>query len=457
MQPSDPIHPIHDAIDVEAHLGGLRLGPRHFVILGLLLAAMVIDGYDIFMVAFILPALADGLNVAPAALTRVLVLQQLGLLIGTMAVGPLADRFGRRRCMLIAMLLFALFTLATSRVSTLGELEAMRILAALFFSAVIPAAVSLAAEFAPRRHRATFVTVVFCGYAGGNLLGASVQAWILPMGWQAAFLLGGLLPLLLLPLLWLWLPESVQFRALRDPSDPEIGRTLARLDPTAAFAAGQHYVVARRSAGAAHVSSPAAEMFSKGRLAPTLLLWTAFLSACIFTYIAGSWGTTLLHVTRAIPMSEVARLMAASAVAGIIGTASSGWFIDRYGAARVLPLYLFGAAAAIMLIAVIDLFSPWAPLAFAAMGFFSNSGWGGLNAVSSGLYPPQMRATGIAWAVGAGKIGAMIGPVIGGVLIARQWDLTPIYLLAAVPELIAAGAIFLLLRPTADRPVAAHA
>jgi AAHS family 4-hydroxybenzoate transporter-like MFS transporter len=450
MQQRDSAGPSTD-IDVEAHLGALPLSARHVVIVALLLAAMVIDGYDIFMVAFILPVLAEGLDVAPAALTRLLVLQQLGLLIGTIAVGPLADRFGRRRCLLIAMLLFALCTVATTQVRTLGQLEAMRFTAALFFSAVIPTTVSLAVEFAPRRYRATFVTIVFCGYAGGNLLGASVQAWILPMGWQAAFLLGGLLPLLLLPFLWLWVPESIQFRAQRDPRDPAIGRTLAWLDPAGGCFAHDRYVVTQASGGRSSATSPAA-LFRDGRLGPTLLLWIAFLAACIFTYIASSWGTTLLHVTRAMPMGEIARLMAASAVAGIVGTASSGVFIDRWGAARVLPAYLLGAAAAIVLIARIDLSSAGAPFAFAAMGFFSNSGWGGLNAVSSGLYPPAMRATGVAWAVGAGKVGAMIGPVIGGLLIARHWDLTPIYLLAAIPELIAAAAIFLLLRRQGQRP-----
>lgn len=439
-----------EAIDVEGFLDSRRIGPRHLVILALLIAAMAIDGYDIFMVAFILPDLAHGLGVQPQALTGLFVIQQFGLLIGTLLVGPLADRFGRRRVLLTAMAAFALCTLATSQVRTVLELEAMRFVAGLFFSAVIPTSIALVSEFAPRRLRAGAVALVFSGYSAGNLVGAGVQAWILPFGWRAAFWVGGLLPVALLVLAMIWLPESVQFRTLRNPKDPSIRRSLAALDPRGAPPAHATLFIHQGPARTGRFSL--SHVFAEGRFLSTLLIWIAFFSACVFTYISGSWGVTLMHVTRGVPMAHIALLTAAGGVTGILGCASSGFMVDRFGASRVLPIFLAGAAISISAIALMDLESSAALIAFAALGFFSNSGWGGLNALSSGLYPPRLRATGVAWAVGAGKAGAMVGPVIGGALIARHWDLTPIYLLAAVPEALAAAAVVALValrRPAA--------
>jgi AAHS family 4-hydroxybenzoate transporter-like MFS transporter len=430
-------------LNVATFMSNQPLRWLHVLIVVLLGATMVIDGYDIFMVGLILPALSKGLNVHPAELTQVFVIQQFALLIGTLVSGPMLDRFGRRRVLLVAMPIFALLTIATSQVSTVLELDLMRFAAALFFSAVIPAAITLANEFAPGKHRAAAVSVVFCGYAGGNLIGASVQAWILPFGWQAAFWVGGLLPLLMLGFLWRWLPESVQFRAMRNPADASIGATLRRFDPSFVIDAGRRYVVQSKQQRQRRLSPLV--LFMNGRAVITLLLWLAYLATGIFSYINNSWTTTLLHTTRSMPMVHIAGLMAASAMAGVLGTASSGFVMDRFGAARALPAYLAAAALTIWIIATMDVYSQWTPLAFAALGFLYNGGWGGLNALAAAISPAEMRATSVAWAHGASKVAGMIGPAIGGALVRAQWDFTPILLVAGAFELVAATAVLLLL------------
>ncbi|QGZ66213.1 MFS transporter [Paraburkholderia acidisoli] len=429
--------------DVDKFLGQQPLRWLHVFIVLMLAAAILIDGYDIFMVGLILPVLAHGLHVRPADLTQVFVLQQLALLIGTLASGPLLDRFGRRRVMLVAMPIFALLTIATSQVTTVFELVAMRFVAALFFSSLIPSVITLAAEFAPAKYRAAAVSVVFCGYAGGNLIGASVQAWILPFGWQAAFWVGGVLPLVAAVVIAVWMPESVQFRALRNPHDPSIAGTLRRFDPS--FEAGEnHRYDSRRSEKQGARVSPF-ELLRSGRTVATLLLWMAYLATGIFSYMNNSWTTTLLHTTRAMPMQHIAGLMAMSSIAGVIGTATSGFVMDRFGAAKVVPAYLCGAAVAVAVIASIDVYSVWAGLAFAVLGFLYNGGWGTLNALCSSISPPELRATGVAWAQGAGKIGGMIGPAIGGALVGAGWDFSPVLMVAAGFELISGLAVVVLL------------
>lgn len=429
--------------DVDKFLGQQPLRWLHVFIVLMLAAAILIDGYDIFMVGLILPVLAHGLHVRPADLTQVFVLQQLALLIGTLASGPLLDRFGRRRVMLVAMPIFALLTIATSQVTTVFELVALRFVAALFFSSLIPSVITLAAEFAPAKYRAAAVSVVFCDYAGGNLIGASVQAWILPFGWQAAFWVGGVLPLVAAGVIWIWMPESVQFRALRNPQDPTIAATLRRFDPS--FEAGEnHRYDSRRSEKQGARVSPF-ELLRSGRTAATLLLWMAYLATGIFSYMNNSWTTTLLHTTRAMPMQHIAGLMAMSSIAGVIGTATSGFVMDRFGATKVVPAYLCGAAVAVAVIASIDVYSVWAGLAFAVLGFLYNGGWGTLNALCSSISPPELRATGVAWAQGAGKIGGMIGPAIGGALVGAGWDFSPVLMVAAGFEVISGLAVVVLL------------
>ncbi|MGF6768049.1 AAHS family 4-hydroxybenzoate transporter-like MFS transporter [Paraburkholderia sp. GAS199] len=441
--------------DVDKFLGQQPLRWLHVFIVLMLAAAILIDGYDIFMVGLILPVLAHGLHVKPADLTQVFVLQQLALLIGTLVSGPLLDRFGRRRVMLIAMPVFAILTMATSQVRTVFELDVMRFAAALFFSSLIPAVITLAAEFAPSRYRAAAVSVVFCGYAGGNLIGASVQAWILPFGWQAAFWVGGLLPLLAAIVLWIWMPESAQYRALRNPADASIGKTLQRFDPSVVFEADHRFETKRANQNGTRVSPLG--LLRNGRMVATLMLWVAYLATGIFSYMNNSWTTTLLHTTRSMPMQHIAGLMAMSSIAGIVGTATSGFVMDRFGAARVVPTYLLAAAGAVAVIATMDVYSVWAGLAFAALGFLYNAGWGTLNALCSSISPPELRATGVAWAQGAGKIGGMIGPAIGGALVGAGWDFSPVLLVAAGFELASGLAVVVLLVRRRSAPVTARA
>lgn len=441
--------------DVDKFLGQQPLRWLHVFIVLMLAAAILIDGYDIFMVGLILPTLSHGLGVKPAALTQVFVVQQFALLIGTLLSGPLLDRFGRRRVMLIAMPVFALLTMATSQVRTVVELDIMRFAAALFFSSLIPAVITLAAEFAPARYRAAAVSVVFCGYAGGNLIGASVQAWILPFGWQAAFWVGGLLPMISALVLWIWMPESVQFRALRNPADPSIAITLRRFDKSFSVEAGHRFEV--RRANQQTLNASPFELLRSGRAIATVLLWIAYLATGIFSYMNNSWTTTLLHTTRSMPMVHIAGFMAASSIAGVVGTATSGFFMDRFGAARVVPTYLIAAAATVAFIATMDVYAHTAVIAFAVLGFLYNAGWGTLNALCSSVSPPELRATGVAWAQGAGKVGGMIGPAIGGALVGAGWDFTPVLLFAAGFELVSGLAVIVLLFRRRSAPVAVRA
>jgi AAHS family 4-hydroxybenzoate transporter-like MFS transporter len=261
---------------------------------------------------------------------------------------------------------------------------------------------------------------------------------------QAAFVVGGVLPLILCAVLYFALPESLRFLANRRPGDPQIPRLLKRIDPALAFDGSERFVIREEAVKAAKL--PFIALFQAGRWATTLLLWVGFHMAFIVSNLFGAWKTTVLHDFGELPFTRIALLMAVQSTAGIFGTLTSGFVMDRYGPTRVLPVYLAGAAIATAVVAFIDLWSGWLIVAFLAFGYFSNGGLSGINALASISYPSQIRATGISWAHGAGRAGAMIGPILGGAMIARDVGVPAVFLITAIPQMCAALAIFALWR-----------
>jgi len=444
MSTSEP-----NTFDVNRFLDSRSIGRAHIVTLVLLIFTMMVDGYDIFLVGIVAPYLAKDLGIVPAALTAVFVVQQFGLLLGNFIVGPAADRYGRRVTLLTCLAAFGALTLLTPLVGTLQELVVLRFVAGVFLSGVIPNAIALVSELMPTRVRATFVSITFAGYTlGTSVIGAPVLKWLVPYGWEYGFIAGGLLPLLLVAVLYFALPESLRFLANRSPRDPRIPLQLRRLDPSLAFDGGEAFVARGERASAGKV--PILALFRDGRSATTLLLWVGFHMAFVVSNLMGSWRNQVLS-EGGLSLDQIASIMFFPGIAGVLGTLTSGYVMDRLGPTRVLPVYLAGASLAMAAIAFLELPSVWAMLAFVVYGYFSNGGLSGLNALASISYPSQVRATGVSWAHAAGRAGAMVGPALGGALIARQMGVPGVFVITAVPQMCAALAIFFMWRVQAKR------
>jgi AAHS family 4-hydroxybenzoate transporter-like MFS transporter len=439
-------------VDVSAFLDERRFGRAHMCVIALLILTMLIDSYDIFVVGAILPLLADSMHVLPQSLTSIFVLQQLALLIGTFLVGPLSDRFGRRTTLLVCVGSFVLLTFATVLARTPMSLLAIRFVSSLFLAGVIPNAIALSSELAPKHLRAGIVSVIFCGFTGGRLIEAFVQAFLLErFGWESAFLVGGGIGLLTFVLLWFYLPESILFRTRRDPHDPRIAEALLRIDPSLKLPDRPRFVLEDE---AVTVASPAKALFSPGMWLTTILLWVAFLTAFVVNHLVGSWNTTVLHDQGGISLQHIAAGLTCGTVAGIIGTLTSGFVLDRFGARRSLPVFFLGAAVPIAALGWIDLSSAQFLIASALSGYFINSALGAINAFGALVYPSSIRATGVAWAAGAGRAGGMIGPAIGGLLLAQHANIATIYLWTAAPLLL--GALAVVLMPGRRAPAPAE-
>jgi MFS transporter, AAHS family, 4-hydroxybenzoate transporter len=432
---------------LESLLDGQRLGLVQVTVVGLCLLALLIDGYDVFMFGIALPVIAKAFAVAPAALTGIIVAQGVGLVIGTVGAGPLADRFGRKPVLVGCVITFGLLTLATAQVHSLAEMAALRFAAAVFFSGVVPNAIALAGEMAPLRYRSGLIAFVFCGFPGGTALGGLVNGALLAShSWPIIFVVGGVVPLCLAVLFMLFLPESLRFRARRDSRDPRIARLLGRMDPTLGLNGTESFVLAEDVASEESRASPVGALFASKRLTLTLLLWLSFLlSLGVITTVA-SWSSTVWNAGVGLPIGRVGVLVGVFSLAGLFGTGTSGFVMDRIGAGRTLLVSYVGCAALMFSLAVADYHSAIIYVLLAGTGYSINSAQSALNAFSSNAYPTRMRATGVGWAFGAGRAGGILGPIVGGKIIDASVGAGTFFVAMSLPLLLVASLIPALMR-----------
>lgn len=429
--------PTAQPFDVRTFLDRSPIGLHRFFIFGLCTLVMVIDGYDVFVVGYVVPALAKSFGVTPQAITSVFVLQTIALGIGAYAVAPFADWVGRRKLVLVCTVLFGLFTLLCTRATSVGELSVDRFLASLFFGGVVPNLVAIAAEYGAHRHRANLVMILFIGYTIGAGGGGYLAAVVVDhYGWQGAFWMGGLTPLLIAVILYFGLPESIRFLVLGGKHNSEVERQLRLIDPRVDLSASTGFTIREERTG----SMPVVALFRQGRALATVALWLSdAMNLFVITFVA-AWAPTFLRIFAGAGIQQAAGIAALFSLGGIISPLILGTLMNRYSANKTLAVnYLLGALALVAMgyVAGNSLLS--AAGIFVA-GLFIIGGQGGINALAAMLYPTEMRATGVGWALGAGRVGSVFGPALGGFVLENHWTALPIYLVAAVPPLIAAVA-----------------
>ncbi|MCD2191577.1 MFS transporter [Actinomycetospora soli] len=423
-----------------------RVGRLQYGVLTLCGLVMFIDGFDTQAISYMAPSIAREWGLSAAALGPVFSSALVGLMVGYLVLSPLAERVGCKRVLVVATALFSVFTLASMLVSSVVPLLVLRFLTGLGLGAAAPSAISLTSEFAPRRLRATFVLVIYCGFSLGFVVaGLAAGALIPAFGWRSLFLVGGLVPLLLVPALLRHLPESVAFRLRRRRS---VAGTLRRLDPELS----DDVDLAAEPANA-EGRSPLRSLFTRRWVVGTLLLWLVFVINLAEFYALQSWLPTILNRLQ-YPTSAVVAATTLTTVGGIAAALVTGPAMDRLGAAKTLGvLYLVG----FVFVGVVG-FALDAPLwVLLAANFLAgccvSGGQKSVIAFASVFYPPSLRSTGVGWALGIGRIGGIFGPIVVGLAISAQWAYSSIFYVLAIPMLLASLAVFALRRRGADSEV----
>lgn len=419
-----------------------QAGFGSFQLLILVLCAWIalLDGFDTQAIAYVAPVIAEQWGIAMAGFGPIFGAGLAGLTVGAFVLSPAADRFGRKNVILLSVLLFGIFALITARAATLNELLIYRFLTGLGLGGAMPNIIALTSEYAPKRMRALLIAVMFCGFPLGSTVGGMVSAPLIgAFGWQSVFILGGILPLLTLVPLLIWLPESIRYLMARGVADERIGKLVARLDPTALQRAESRYVMH----GPQAAGFPVAKLLQDGRAPMTVLLWIAFFMNLLVMYFLVNWMPSLLKAS-GLPLNVAILSTAVLNAGGVLGAIVLGRFVDRLD-----PYLVLGGAysASALFIAGIAFGSGnvWSLMISTFLAGFGVVGAQiGMNALAAGLYPTSIRSTGVGWALGVGRIGSIIGPVAGGLLLGLGWSAQSVVLTAALPALLAGLAVIAL-------------
>ena len=418
---------------VEEVIDKAKISPFHWRILFWCTLIIIFDGYDLVIYGVVLPILMQQWQLDPVRALGSTAL--FGMMIGAMLLGTLSDRFGRKKMIVLCIVLFSGFTALNGFAQTPLQFGVMRFIAGLGIGGVMPNVVALMSEYSPRRIRSTLVAVMFSGYAIGGMLSAVLGIWIVPQfGWQVMFYLA-VIPLLLLPLIWTQLPDSVAF-LVRQGKIAEARKVLAALTgkplPDDAELAVHQPQKTEQSLAA---------LFSNNRALSTLMFFQAFFMCLLMVYGLGSWLPKLMTMAGYGFGSSLMFLLFLN-IGGIIGAIGGGWLSDRFHPRPVLMLFFTLAAVSL---ALLGFKSHVAVLYFlvTVAGATTIGSQILLYAYVAQFYPTAIRSTALGWSSGVGRIGAILGPVLGGALLAMQLSHQMNFLAFVVPGALAVIAIML--------------
>ena len=396
---------------------------------------LLLDGFDTQAMGFLVPPISEELGIPLPAFTPVLTAALIGLMLGAMGAGPIADRWGRKWAVIVSALVFGSFSLLTTQADTIAELVALRFLTGLGLGGAMPNVVALASEYAPKRLQPILVTLIFVGMGGGAVLATLVGRALIPIwGWRSVFYVGGVLPIALALLLIKLLPESVRFLTARDGDPRQIKSIMRRIAPDLGDAPLAPPPPARKT------GVPVTQLFTEGRATGTLLLWIPFFMNLLILYFILSWLPSLLRQA-GMPVSAGITAVMSFSIGGIVGTVLQGPLMKGLGVFPAIFGEFIASLGLVILAAQIFANFPVMMAVTFVLGITVQGAQAGINALSAMYYPTVIRSTGVGWALGIGRIGSIVGPTIGGLMLAAQWTPQQIFMAGAVPALCAAAAV----------------
>jgi AAHS family 4-hydroxybenzoate transporter-like MFS transporter len=417
--------------------------PRQWLTVLLCGIVMFLDGFDTQSISYMAPHIATEWGLSRATLGPIFSAALVGLMFGYLFLSPLSDRFGHKRLVIWSTVAFAIATLACLLARDVTSLMLLRFLTGVGLGAATPSAVALTGEYSPKRFRASFVLAIYCGFSLGFVVAGLVSGWMIGAhGWRSMFWVGAIVPLVLLPVLIVYLPEAIS--TLTKPgADRGIAlAALRRIDP--GFRERDLPAAQPVQTGRALRGTAIAQLFTPTMAYGTLLLWLVFLLNLAEFYAMQSWMPTILTDLH----HSTATIVAATSlvtVGGIVAAFIVGPFMDRvspYVALATLYGVGFFAVAAVGL----TLHAPLAMLLTATFfaGLCVSGGQKSVIALAAVFYPAEIRSTGVGWALGIGRLGGIAGPLIVGAALSSGLAPSGVFYLLAVPMLLMALVIVLM-------------
>ena len=418
--------------DIPAFIDHQRLRRFHLVLEVLCIFGAIMDGLDLQIVGYVGPSIAKDWALAPGSLGPVFGGGLIGMVIGATLLGLLGDRLGRKVVILFCVGMFGLSTMLSATAHSTESLLFWRFCTGFGLGGIIPNTAALISEYMPKRLRATMFMFVSSGVPLGAALGGLLTAYVIPRGgWQWVFISSGIITLTLLPFFAVLVPESLRSLSLRSGQNAHIGRILRRIDRNYVQPPDVHFIVNEPKAKGFPISA----LFRQGRALTTICLSTVLFVNMMALYFLSNWLPTLIH-NLGYPVRSAVLATTGLQVGGILGSVSVGFLSDHFRPTRVLAVAFLIASIFTGAIAFSGpQFALVAVLIFFA-GFGCNGAQLGSIYVSSISYPTSIRSTGVGWALGTGRLGAVLGPVIGGFLLAFGWPFKSLFILASIPPLV---------------------
>ncbi len=421
-------------LDVNDVIDNARFNSFHWLVMCLCALLLIFDGYDLFIYGVVLPVIMKEWGLTPLQAGALGSYALFGMMFGALLFGSLADKIGRKKGIAICFALFSVATIVNGFATSPTEFGICRFIAGLGCGGLMPNAVALMNEYAPKKLRSTLVAVMFSGYSLGGMLSAGVGIFMLPrFGWESMFFAAAL-PLLLLPVILYYLPESIGFLVRRGEHD-KARALLGRLDPNLALDADVQLTVNERKGGGVSVL----ELFRNGLAVRTLSIWVAFFCCLLMVYALSSWLPKLMANAGYSLGSSLSFLLALN-FGGMAGAILGGWLGDRFNLTKVKVGFFIAAAVSISLL---GFKSP--TLMLYLLIFIAGATTIGtqilLYAGTAQLYGLSIRSTGLGWASGIGRNGAIVGPLLGGALMGIELPLQLNFMAFAIPGAIAALAM----------------
>lgn len=424
-------------VNINTLIDEAKFTPFHWGVLIWCLLIIIFDGYDLVIYGVALPLLMQewGLSAVQAGMLASTAL--FGMMFGAMTFGTLSDKLGRKKTIMICVAIFSGFTFIGAFATSPVEFGILRFLAGLGIGGVMPNVVALMTEYAPKRIRSTLVALMFSGYAIGGMTSALLGAWLVPQyGWKIMFLLAGI-PLLLLPVIWKYLPESLMYLTNKNQTS-QAHDIIQKISPEQVITSDTQFVLNEVQKGD---EAPLKALFQQGRSFSTFMFWLAFFMCLLMVYALGSWLPKLM-IQAGYSLGASMIFLFALNIGGMVGAIGGGYLADRFHIKKVLTImFLCGAIALILLGFNSPQFVLYTLIAVAGAATIGSQIL--LYTFVAQYYPSTVRSTGMGWASGIGRIGAIVGPVLTGALLTMNLPHQMNFFAIAIPGVIAALAIFL--------------
>lgn len=417
----------HDVID----RGGITA--QQLLVVGLCLFFNMLDGFDITAMAVVASAVSTELNLTPDRLGWIFSFALAGMMGGAMFLAPISDIIGRRKVIIISVALIGVSIIFTATATTLTEFIILRFISGLGAGAMLACQAALAAEYSPDKYKALSVAVVTSGYPMGAMMTSVIAGMIMPeYGWRGMFWFGGVLTLSMVFVAWLLIPESLKYLFQRRPEDAlerinailrKLGKELLDAMPT---------VIEEDKVARGGMVGGMKKLLDKDHRRVTLTLWTAFLLCFSTLYFLMSWIPALMEDS-GFDATVGRQAFFLFNLGGVMGIYLMGWLSTRYKLTDMICYLSLIAAVGMVIFALVPTQLNLMLVLTLLIGIVQQGGFTGLYGAAAKAYPTDIRSTGIGWAIGLGRFGAVVGPAVAGYLIAAGLDMSANYFIFAVP------------------------